>query len=59
MRRASATLLVLSLSVSAHAEAPVSRSVFRLPVSNGHSAAMLDLDKARVSHFREHLFAAD
>ncbi len=44
---------------AARGEAPVTRSVTRLPVSNGHGAALLDLSTARVTHFREHLFATE
>ena len=39
--------------------APVQRTVFKLPASNGHCALLLDLEQARLTHFREHLFATE
>ncbi len=48
---------LLTLSVSA-APAP-QRTRFELPASNGHGAILLDLKKARLVQFREHLFAAE
>ena len=35
------------------------RSFFQLSSSNGHGAVMLDLRSARVTHFREHLYATE
>ncbi len=61
-RRARTGVVAAALGLvwtTAHAEAPVTRSVDKLPVSNGHGAAMLDLASARVTHFREHLFATE
>ena len=42
-----------------HAELPVQRTVYRLPSANGRSAILLDLQSAKLTHFREHLFAAE
>ncbi len=39
--------------------AEIQRTRYQLPVSNGHGAAIVDLEAARVNHFREHLFAAE
>lgn len=56
---------LLLLPVSAHAQEPVSRTRFELPVSNGHGAVLVHVDDAnpsrahRATHFREHLFAAE
>ena len=47
------------VSTVAHAEAPVQRTVTRLPSANGHGAVILDLATRRVTHFREHLFATE
>ncbi|WP_437571466.1 glycoside hydrolase family 15 protein [Sorangium sp. So ce542] len=44
---------------AARAEAPVRRTFFRLPSSNGFGAVLLDLGAARLTHFREHLFATE
>ena len=44
---------------SAGAEVPVKTTLRYLPASNGHGAALLDLKSARVTHFREHLFATE
>ena len=41
------------------AEVPVQRTVENIPSSNGHGAIMLDLKTRRLSHFREHIFAAE
>jgi hypothetical protein len=46
-------------STVAHAEAPVQRTVTRLPSANGHGAVILDLSTRRLTHFREHLFATE
>src|SRR5687767_5568343 len=43
----------------ARAEVPVQRTFFRLASSNGHGAVLLDLSQARLTHFREHLFATE
>lgn len=52
-------LTSLSVAATARAEVPPQRTFFRLPSSNGHGAVMLDLSQARVTHFREHLFATE
>ncbi|WP_437600652.1 glycoside hydrolase family 15 protein [Sorangium sp. So ce590] len=44
---------------AARAEVPVQRTFFRLPSSNGFGAVLLDLNQARLTHFREHLFATE
>ncbi len=45
----------------AKAQVPVQRTRYSLPASNGHGAVMLDLSSGsrRITHFREHLFAAE
>ena len=43
----------------AKADVPVTRSVYRLPSSNGHGAVLVDLNAARLTHFREHPFASE
>jgi len=52
----SASLLA---SASASAAPVPQRTRFELPASNGHGAILLDLKKARLVQFREHLFAAE
>ena len=47
------------VTMRAAAEVPVTRTVKELPASNGHGAILLDLEKARVTQFREHLFATE
>ncbi|WP_437835445.1 glycoside hydrolase family 15 protein [Sorangium sp. So ce1153] len=44
---------------AARAEVPVQRTFFKLPSSNGFGAVLLDLSQARLTHFREHLFATE
>lgn len=41
------------------AEVPVQRTVDKIPSSNGYGAIMLDLSSRRLTHFREHIFAAE
>ena len=43
--------------LTAKANVPVQRTFFTPASSNGHGAVMLDLSQARLTHFREHLFA--
>lgn len=54
----SASILLVCLGPEAKA-AEIQRTRYQLPVSNGHGAAIIDLEHARVDHFREHLFAAE
>ncbi|MCC6558480.1 MAG: glycosyl hydrolase [Polyangiaceae bacterium] len=49
----------LAAAGAASAEVPVQRTRFQLPASNGFGAALLDLSQARLTHFREHLFATE
>ncbi len=49
----------LSLPASVSAAPEPQRTRFELPASNGHGAILLDLKKARLVQFREHLFAAE
>jgi MYXO-CTERM domain-containing protein len=57
---ACASLLISSLAASTASAAPApQRTRFELPASNGHGAVLLDLKKARLVQFREHLFAAE
>ncbi|MFP2927780.1 glycoside hydrolase family 15 protein [Pyxidicoccus sp. 3LG] len=51
--------LCCALAPSARAEVDVQRTFLRLSSSNGHGAAMLDLEQKKVTHFREHLFATE
>src|SRR5215510_7567612 len=53
------SLACLLASDPARAEAPVQRTFFQLASSNGHGAVLLDLSQARLTHFREHLFASE
>ncbi|RYE94248.1 MAG: hypothetical protein EOO75_02460 [Myxococcales bacterium] len=61
MRKVSGLLVALGalLPAAARAEVPVQRTVTWLPASNGHGALMVDLKTARLTHFREHLFATE
>lgn len=52
-------LLGLGLANEARAELPVQRTFTRLSSSNGHGALLLDLSQARLTQFREHLFAVE
>ncbi len=54
-----ATLCLLAAASTARAEVPVQRTRFQVPSSNGHGAVLLDLQAAKLSHFREHLFATE
>ncbi|WP_437279656.1 glycoside hydrolase family 15 protein [Sorangium sp. So ce375] len=54
-----AAAVALAAPHAARAEAPVQRTFFRLPSSNGFGAVLLDLGAARLTHFREHLFATE
>jgi hypothetical protein len=62
-RRASLPVLAaafaLAIPSSALAEVPPQRTFHRLASSNGHGALLLDLSTARLTHFREHLFATE
>ena len=52
--------LVLTAVSSEVAAAPApQRTRFELPASNGHGVVLLDLGEARLTQFREHLFAAE
>ncbi|MFN7134414.1 MAG: hypothetical protein ACK4N5_20205 [Myxococcales bacterium] len=53
------TLLASLLASRAAAEVPVERSFTRLPSSNGHTAILAELPAAKLTHFREHLFATE
>jgi MYXO-CTERM domain-containing protein len=66
MRRLRPLLTALPIALAclapprdARAELPVQRTFLRLSSSNGHGALMLDLSQARLTHFREHLFATE
>ena len=48
-----------TLVAPARAEVPVEQTFFRLPSSNGHTAILVDLSLGKLTHFREHLFAAE
>jgi hypothetical protein len=50
---------VLTAHTAARAEVPPQRTFYRLASSNGHGAVLLDLEHARLTHFREHLFATE
>jgi hypothetical protein len=52
-------LAALAAPSVALAEVPPTRTFYRLPSSNGHGAVLLDLERARVTHFREHLYATE
>ena len=54
-----ATLCLLTSGSAARAEVPVQRTRFQVPSSNGHGAVLLDLQAAKLTHFREHLFATE
>src|SRR5262245_42583208 len=54
-----AVFACLLANTPARAEAPVQRTFFQLASSNGHGAVLLDLSQARLTHFREHLFASE
>ncbi len=43
----------------ARAELPVQRTFSRLSSSNGRGALLIDLAQGKLTHFREHLFAAE
>ncbi len=47
------------VTVPAVAAPAPQRTRFELPVSNGHSAVLLDLQQRRLVQWREHLFAAE
>ena len=62
MRRLSVLGSWLSASLVsglALAEVPPTRTVHQLPSSNGRGALMVDLDAARITHFRERLPATE
>ncbi|WP_437756864.1 glycoside hydrolase family 15 protein [Sorangium sp. So ce1389] len=54
-----AASVALAVPGAARAEVPVQRTFFKLPSSNGFGAVLLDLSQARLTHFREHLFATE
>ncbi|WP_437636441.1 glycoside hydrolase family 15 protein [Sorangium sp. So ce854] len=54
-----AAAVALAAPGAARAEAPVKRTFFKLPSSNGFGAVLLDLGQARLTHFREHLFGTE
>ncbi|WP_438008024.1 glycoside hydrolase family 15 protein [Sorangium sp. So ce321] len=54
-----AASVALAAPGAARAEVPVQRTFFELPSSNGFGAVLLDLSQARLTHFREHLFATE
>jgi GH15 family glucan-1,4-alpha-glucosidase len=49
----------LVLSADARAEVPVQTTLRYVPSANGHGALLLDLKTARLTHFREHMFASE
>ncbi len=53
------SLLAIFFAASVQAAPAPQRTRFELPASNGHGAIVLDLKKARLVQFREHLFAAE
>ena len=60
-RRLAIPLLLIAGAIASTAQAAPApqRTRFELPASNGHGAILLDLQKARLVQFREHLFAAE
>lgn len=54
-----AALAVACAPAAARAEVPPTRTFYRLPSSNGYGAVLLDLEQARLTHFREHLYATE
>jgi hypothetical protein len=54
-----AAAAALAAPAAALAEVPPQRTFYRIPSSNGHGAVLLDLQHARVTHFREHLYATE
>ncbi|KYF71213.1 glycosyl hydrolase, partial [Sorangium cellulosum] len=56
---AAAAAVALAAPAAARAEVPVKRTFFKLPSSNGFGAVLLDLNQARLTHFREHLFGTE
>jgi Glycosyl hydrolases family 15 len=54
-----AALALLGGGAAARAEGPIQRTFFQLASSNGHGAVLLDLKQARLTHFREHLYASE
>jgi hypothetical protein len=52
-------LFVVTVAGQAAASPPPQRTRFELPSSNGYGAVLLDLEKARLTQFREHVFAAE
>lgn len=58
--RLAVPVLVFSLAPGPVSAAPEpQRTRFELPASNGHGALLVDLKAARLTQFREHLFAAE
>lgn len=54
-----AAVFVTLLALRARADVPVQRTFTTLPSSNGHTAILADLESAKLTHFREHLFATE
>lgn len=56
-----AAAFVLGGTGRAHAQVAVQRTRFEVPASNGHGALIVDLSAGarRVTHFREHVYAAE
>ncbi len=59
MRTLPLACLFALLPVVAAAQVPVERSFTRLPSSNGRTAILVELPEAKLTHFREHLFATE
>ncbi len=51
--------LLLTTVWTAEVAAAPQRVRFELPASNGHGVVLLDLEEARLTQFREHVFAAE
>ena len=52
-------LFVVTFAGQAAAAPAPQRTRFELPSSNGHGVVLLDLEEARLTQFREHVFAAE
>lgn len=52
-------LIVLPFVLGASLASAQPRSLTQLPSSNGHTAVLVDLEAAKLTHFREHLFATE
>lgn len=51
--------VLLATVWTAEVAAPPQRTRFELPSSNGYGVVLLDLEEARLTQFREHVFAAE